>query len=315
MKLPEWATDLWAQGEGRRPLWAALAAIALAVTIGSVFGFFSFLGWAHDKKWPPPVKDVLAEQRAYDNDAGLIRLFVEQCAEKWLTATAATISGLDECVTVPENGKDLPANPSTVGRISVWQPQRVASNDALSEWSVMFAAPVREFTSPITRVHYYEVAIVLARDSGPRVMGLPHDRLSGLPPGPDIELNYGREVEAKAPLERISKFVSAFYTRTDGDLTEYTPSGSALVGLGHVYGEVVISSVDADVVMADEPTPGQRVHVMVTLKTRLKQNDDNEVRSQQLPLLVVESGGRWAVSDIETVPSNSGRTLTPPGMK
>ncbi|SHY46884.1 Conjugative transposon protein TcpC [Mycobacteroides abscessus subsp. abscessus] len=313
MKMPEPVTDLWARGEGQRGIWAALAGIGLLVTVALFGGFVFAVGalnrWLSDP--PPPPPDPMTKYEAHNADAGMVDLLINKCAERWLTATKETLPLLGECVTIDPSVQDTPRDVAVATGLVVYYPQMVGQTDDLSEWRVIFGANVRDFSEPNFHYEYFEVPVALDKNGGgARAMLLPHTRMGSLPPGPDIQLDYSRTVDSGPVYDKVKGFLGAFLTRKDGNVSEYTTPDAGLVGVGAIYQQVFIKSMTANVTPAKDPSPGQQVHVLANVTV---QSFGGELRSQQFPLLVVESGGRWAVADIEQIPYNNGEMLTPPG--
>ncbi|OKH63961.1 hypothetical protein EB74_11620 [Mycobacterium sp. SWH-M5] len=318
---------MWANTEHHRCWWIAGGAGALLVIAVFLYGLGSMIGSVVNWIGSDPNKpDVLTQVNQHDNDAGLVSLFVKHCTELWAKATPDTAGSLQECVTLPPKARNsFSSTAAEVSGIDVYPPQETYRDADLSMWSVLVAATVKEFTASTATRQFVWWSVSLPRTGGPRATMLPDTRATSLPSGVDMELAYNFEVRGSNPsacmgassttnqpstplYDVVKGFTKAYLCGPAQDIGNYVTPDSQLAGLGQLYSDVVIDSVRADAAVDGPPLPGEQVRVLLTVTGKEATGGQ---KPMQYPLLVVESGGRWAVAALEDLPAITGRVLAP----
>jgi hypothetical protein len=307
------------EGAGENRRWFAGAAVTAVVVVAVfLYGLCAMVGSAVRWLSPPPAPpDVLVQVISHDADAGLVALFAKYCMKLILTATPSTTDSLRQCVTLPPDARTFNDPPATVTDLDVYPPQLTLQHGDVSAWSVLVAATVKPFVAPAAARRYYWLSVALPKSGGPRAIMLPDVRAASLPPGADMELDYphdvrsgGRGGQRPAPLyDVVSRFLTAYLCGPANAITNYVTADSRLGSLGQLYSSITINAMRADLPADGAPQPGDQTHVLVTITARDRVGTPEPM---QYPLLVVESGGRWAVSALQDLPALTGRIL-PPG--
>ncbi len=310
MNILQSARQVWDNTAHHRSWWIAAATGACVVVAVFVFGLVSMCGWAIGVISPTPAQPdelTLKTIDRHDQDAALVALFAKWCVKLYEEATPATLGTLNQCFTIPPKGGAASQNAATATDLDAWAPKLVDQNNGTGIWSVLVAVTVKEFTEPAAVRKYVWLSVALDATGGPRATLEPGDRATALPAGPDLELAYGHDVSDQSTLYSVAKkFLTAYLVGPASDVASYVTAESGLTGLGNVWDSVTFESMKADVTADGPPTPGQEVHVLVTVTTK---HGTGGVKSQQYPLLLVEAGGRWAVAALEDMPAVTGRLL------
>jgi hypothetical protein len=314
--------QMWDNTAHHRSWWVAGGISALLVVAVFLFGLVNMIGagirWVTSDSNQP---DLLTQVDRHTNDAGLVSLFARHCTELWAKSTPETLDSLRECVTVPAKARNASSMPAEVSGIDVYPPQLTYKDANVGMWAVLVAANIKEFTADTATRQFIWWSVSLPKNGGPRGVVLPGVRATGLPAGVDMELSYNHEVRGGAPdgqaqpqptqlYDVVRGFITAYLCGPAKDVDTYVSADSGLATLGQLYGAVTINGMQSDVPADGPPQPGQQVHVLVTVTGKEAKGGQ---KAMQYPLLVVESGGRWAVAALEDLPAITGRTLPPGG--
>lgn len=313
---------MWTNTPHHRSVWIGGGIAAVVVVAVFLFGLFSMISaGVHWIRAEPAKPDAMTQWTQRDNDASLVAMFATDCVERWAKATPETMDSLSDCFTLPAQGRQGSAMAATVSGVTAYTPQLTFKDTEVSLWSVLVGFYIKE-TGEDTATHQYtQLLVSLPRSGGPRAMLLPGTTATSLPAGVDMELTYNHEVrggtngaggrQEPAPLYGVVQdFITAYLVGPADKVSSFATPESGLTGLGQLYYEVTIDSVQADAPADGPPQPGQQVHVLVTVTGK---KSSGGIKSMQYPLLVQDSAGRWAVAAVENMPAITGRMLPPGG--
>ncbi|ETZ55300.1 hypothetical protein MAHJHV58_00140 [Mycobacterium avium subsp. hominissuis] len=302
----------WHNTAQHRAWWVTALGLGLLVVAVFLYGTVSMCAALYHLVSPPaprPDELTLKYVDRHEQDASLVAMFAAECVKLYETATTATVGSLNQCVSVPANGTAASQTAASATDISVYAPTLAFKDSAVSMWSVMVGVTVKEFGAAAPVRKYVWLPVALSASGGPRAMMLPDDRASALPQGPDVELDYTRDVAKDSPLYVVvSSFMTAFLHGPAEDVGKYVTADSNLVTLGKLYDKIIVDKMQADVAVDGPPQQGQQAHVLVTVTAV---HDQSGKKAMQYPLTVVDAGGRWAVAGLDDVPANTGRLVRP----
>ncbi|WP_454793755.1 hypothetical protein [Mycolicibacterium lutetiense] len=314
--------DMWNNTQHHRSVWIGGGIAALLVVAVFLYGLVNM--FAAGIQWiraEPAKPDAMTQFTQRDNDSGLVKMFATDCVERWAKSTPDTLDSLADCFTIPPTARTGSIMAATVSGVQAYTPQLTFKDNDVSLWSVLVGFYIKE-TGDDTATHQYtQLLVSLPRTGGPRAMLLPGATATALPAGVDMELAYSHEIrgamngaggrQEPAPLYSVVQdFITAYLVGPADKVGSFVTPDSGLTGLGQLFYEVTIDSVQADAAADGPPLPDEQVHVLVTVTGK---KAGGGVKPMQYPLLVVDSGGRWAVSAVESMPAITGRMLTPGG--
>ncbi|MEN4464201.1 hypothetical protein VXE65_19360 [Mycolicibacterium conceptionense] len=314
--------DMWNNTQHHRSVWIGGAVAVVLVVAVFLYGLVSMVAagvrWASAE---PAKPDPMTQWTQRESDSGLVQMFATDCVERWAKSTPEMMDSLSDCFTIAPEARQGSPMAATVTGVFPYTPQLTYKNDEVSLWSVLVGFYIKEAGDDAATHQYTQLLVSLPRSGGPRAMLMPATTATALPPGSDMELAYNHEVRGTmngaggrqdpAPLYGVVQdFMTAYLVGPPDKVSSFATPESGLTGLGQLFYEIKIESVKADTAADGPPLPGEQVHVLVTVTGK---KAGGGIKPMQYPLLVVDSGGRWAVSAIENMPAITGRMLTPGG--
>lgn len=313
---------MWDNTAHHRWVWIGGGIAAVLVVAVFLYGLVNMISagvrWANSG---PAKPDAMTQWTQRDNDSGLVAMFATDCVERWARSTPDTLDSLSDCFTIPPNGRKGSPMAATVTGVRAYTPQLTLKTADLSMWSVLVGYYIKEAGDDTATHQFAQLMVSLPRTGGPRATALPAPVATGLPAGVDMELTYTHDIRGgtngaggrqdPAPLYGVVQdFLTAYLTGPADKVSSYTTADSGLTGLGQLYSELTIESVQADAPADGPPQPGEQVHVLATVTGK---RSSGGIKPMQYPLLVVDSAGRWAVAAVENMPAMTGRMLPPGG--
>lgn len=276
-----------------------VAVMALGAIVGFAAGIKVFLVAQH-----PDDADVtaIAYRVANQRDA------VGQRAARFVGAVLTTPESrraqvLQRFITLPKSetvaAQAAPATdpaPAVIDTPGVWSVVPAGTAGEATLYSVIVMVEQRPYASAPSTTAFYRVPMSIWHYQ-PRPMDMPTP-ISDPGPGADVTTSYDHAVSpTSAVYGVVAGFISTYLTSTNG-LDRYVVADSWIKPVGG-YQSVVIRTVQASTEVPEQPNPGDRIHVRVTVTAQTSQF---ATVNFTFPLTVENSGGTWMIADIDLSP-------------
>jgi hypothetical protein len=306
MTSPPLLTDTWRHRLTQTGSLGRRTATAIGFTACTLVALHIIWVWFTDT----PI-DVTTPARAVVNRTEYIAGYAKTCMTLLLTTTETQRGALADCWS-PDDLHTLPTTaPVLVDATDIAKITPVDTYPNAEQWQVIVRVTARPYPSATPTITLHQINVLFSA-YGLRAVGLPATVNDG-GTGATLPLAYGTTLPVGAPIatggnrpttnpvsDTVAGFLTTYLTATTG-LDRYAAATSGLLPVTTCRTATLTALLATHTGAADTTTPPDGTTVRV-LATVTETTTDYTPRTEQYPLTLTVTGGRWSVTRIDPGP-------------